>query len=119
MEVTKGINNVSLLYHSGGLMIEWIAPVLSIASFLVAIYFAVLLSKESSGERYWFFFVVAAVGFGLAHVLNVLSFFMILPSQPAYFLMEVGQIAGAASLAYACFGLYRQMKKVRERIEGD
>lgn len=98
-------------------LIEWIVPVISISCFALAIFFSIQLSKEASGEKYWFFFIIAAIGFALAHVLNVLSFFMILPKDPAYFLMEIGQIVGAASLAYACFGLFSQMKKIRQHLD--
>ncbi len=91
--------------------LETVLIILSSAFFLAAIYFSAVLSRETKGEKYWFFFLVTALAFGAAHVVSKFS----LPPE----LREVAEIAGAFSLAYACYGLYASMKKFRAKMGDD
>lgn len=96
------------------LVIETILVILSTLSFLAAIFFSYRLSQETKGEKYWVFFIIAAFGFGLAHLAskNILP---VLSIGDSFILQEIGEIIGAFSLAYATFGLYSSMKKIREK----
>jgi hypothetical protein len=89
--------------------------VLSSIFFVAAILFSCKLSRETKGEKYWFFFVVSALGFGLSH-LAAKGFLFGFSFEHSFIVHELGEIIGAFSLAYATFGLYSSMKKIRERM---
>ena len=82
---------------------------LSTLFMLAAIYYSALLSKETKGEKYWVFFLIAALAFGVLHILSKLGTETAAPR-------EIAEIVGAFSLAYACFGLYTSMKKFRQKV---
>lgn len=86
--------------------------VLSSVFFLAAVYFSAMLSRETKGEKYWFFFLIAAVAFGAVHVVSKMAFL-------GLDLQEILEIIGAFSLAYACFGLYDSMRKFRKKMGND
>ena len=85
---------------------------------LGAIVFSFLLSRESGGEKYWVFFLLSAIGFAVSHFASV-GFFVFLPSDSESFVARVGQLVGAFSFAYACFGLFASMKKIRKKMSGE
>jgi len=84
--------------------------------FLAAVYFSFRLSREVEGEPYWAFFIIAALGFGLAHSVSSSVVSFPLDDQTLFVLHEGGEIIGAFSLAYACYGLYSAMKKIRQKL---
>ena len=88
---------------------EMIMVALSTIFIIAAIFFSIMLSRETKGEKYWIFFVFSALGFGLSHLSGKLG-------QNFFGLQEAGEIIGAFSLAYACYGLYTSMKKIREKV---
>lgn len=85
--------------------------------FVAALFFSVLLSKETGGDKYWVFLVIAVLGFGIAHLADKEILFFV--GTNGNTLREIGEIMGAFSLAYAAFGLYYSMKKIREQIGGE
>ncbi len=95
-------------------ILESVLTVLSSVFFLGAIYFSFALSKETGNAKYWVFFLLASVAFFVAHLSakDVLG----LEPETGFVVKELSEIAGAFSLAYATFGLYSSMKKVREKI---
>ncbi|GEM_PF-3490623 len=97
---------------------ELVLSVISTVFFLGAIFFSYKLSKESGGEKYWVFLVIASASFGLAH-LAAKGFLLNLSSETFFVVREIGEIVGAFSLAYATYGLYSSMKKIREKISKD
>ena len=93
-----------------------ILTVISTISFIAALYFAYMLSKETKGEKYWVLFLISAVAFTISHILRH-------PELPVFFsesarevLIEIMEVAGAFSFAYACYGLYSSMKRIRKKI---
>ena len=88
---------------------------MSTVFFLAAIFFSYKLSKETGGEKYWVFFVIAAISFSVAHIANKGSLFGF-SSETLFVIREIGEIVGAFSMAYAAFGLYSSMKKIREEM---
>ncbi len=83
--------------------------------FLAAIFFSYKLSKETGGEKYWVFFAIAAISFGVAHIANK-GFLFGFSSETLFVIREIGEIGGAFSMAYATFGLHSSMKKIREEM---
>ena len=94
---------------------ELVLAVISTVFFLAAIFFSYKLSKESGGEKYWVFFVIAAIGFSVAHFASN-GFFLNISTESFFVIREIGEIVGAFSFAYAAFGLYSSMKKIREKM---
>ena len=88
---------------------ELVMVFLSTIFIIAAIFFSLKLSRETKGEKYWIFFVFSALGFGLSHLSGKLG-------QNFFGLQEAGEITGAFSLAYACYGLYTSMKRIREKV---
>lgn len=97
------------------MVFEAILTVVSTIFFLAAIFFSYKLSKETGGEKYWVFFVIAVISFGVAHIANK-GFLFGFSSETLFVVREMGEIVGAFSMAYATFGLYRSMKRIREEM---
>lgn len=97
--------------------LEIILTIISTLFSLGAIYYSFMLSKETSGAKYWVFFLVAALMFAVAHLAS--KDFLGIASETQFVVKEVAEITGMFSLAYATFGLYSSMKKIREKIGKD
>ena len=93
---------------------ELAVTLLSTVFSLAAVVFAFLLSKETRGEKYWVFFLVAAMSFLVAHI-SAKGFLLGFSSSDLFLVQEIAEIVGGFSLAYATFGLYASMKRIRER----
>ena len=79
--------------------------------FLCAMVFSFLLSRETGGERFWVFFFASALAFGAGFFSENFLF-----SQPlAGEIKLLAQAIGSFSFAYAAYGLYSSMKKIREK----
>ncbi|QKQ98375.1 hypothetical protein GKQ38_02500 [Candidatus Nanohaloarchaea archaeon] len=85
--------------------------------FGVAVYYTYRLSEETNRGKYWIFYLLAAIGLGMHEWLKVLHIFLRIPEPIYNLLLELGIVAGAASLSYASYGLYTSMKKIREKVE--
>jgi NADH:ubiquinone oxidoreductase subunit 4 (subunit M) len=101
-------------------MVDTVSLVLVILSsilFAVAVYYTYRLSEETNRGKYWVFFLLAAIGLGMHEWLKVLQIFLRIPEPMYNLLLELGVVAGAASLSYASYGLYTSMKEIREKVE--
>lgn len=85
--------------------------------FGVAVYYTYRLSEETNRGKYWMFFLLAAIGLGMHEWLKVLQIFLRIPEPTYNLFLELGVVAGAASLSYASYGLYTSMKKIREKVD--
>ena len=94
--------------------LEMILTIISTLFSLAAIYYSFMLSKETSGAKYWVFFLIASIAFAVAHLVS--KDFLGFSSETQFIVKEMAEIAGAFSLAYATYGLYSSMKKIREKI---
>lgn len=93
---------------------EFLLAGVSTLAFLVALYFSFRLSRETRGEKYWVFFFIAAVGFLVGHLAS--KGFLGLEGSALFVLAEGGEIVGALSLAYATYGLYAAMCRIRREM---
>ncbi|MFB6242202.1 MAG: hypothetical protein ABEJ36_05385 [Candidatus Nanosalina sp.] len=85
--------------------------------FAIAVYYTYRLSEETNRGKYWIFFLLAAIGLGMHEWLKVLDFFLHFPANLYQVIRELGVVAGASSLAYGSYGLYKSMKEIREKVE--
>ncbi|MDO8428268.1 MAG: hypothetical protein Q7S92_03580 [Candidatus Diapherotrites archaeon] len=94
--------------------VDW-SSVLFLVFSLLAVVFAFLLSRESSHEKYWVFFVLGS----LALVAwSILENFLVSVFDVGFqsLLLDVFQVMTAFCFAYAFFGLYSGMKQVRKKV---
>jgi hypothetical protein len=82
----------------------------------LAVFFAIKLSKETRGEKYWFFLLVATVSMAVFHIVRHPWPASMLSEETVNVIIEITEIVGAFSMAYAAFGLYTSMKRIREKI---
>jgi glucose uptake protein GlcU len=97
-------------------MPEIILSSIAVLFSILALVFSALLSKESKGEKYWVFFTIAAIGFFASSIARNEFFSNSISMETISLIQEIGMIIGSFSFAYAAFGLYRSMKKIREKI---
>ncbi len=84
--------------------------------FLIAVYYTFRLSEETKGEKYWAFFLIAALSLGVHQWIGLFFESHLLSRDAAILIGEVGAIVGALSLAYASYGLFSSMKRIREKM---
>lgn len=94
----------------------WILVILSSIIFFFSSYFAIKLYRETDRELYWFFLVIAAFAFTFHSWVYMPYRFNIIDYETFYLMMNTGEIVGGFSLAYAAFGLYNSMRKIRKRV---
>lgn len=90
--------------------------IVSTLLFILAVFFAIKLSRETSGEKYWFFLLVATVSMAVFHIVRHPWAAALLSGEAVNIIVEISEIVGAFSMAYAAFGLYTSMKRIREKI---
>ena len=80
--------------------------------FLCAVVFSFLLSRETKGEKFWVFFFISALAFGIGFFSENFLF------QPPFAgqVKLLAQTIGSFSFAYAAWGLYSSMKRIREKM---
>ena len=90
---------------------------LSYASFLIAVYYTLKLSKETGWEKYWVFFFISALGMGIVHSTEIPYGMGFIADNTKILIEEVGMIVSSLSLAYASYGLYKSMKIIRKKLQ--
>lgn len=85
-------------------------------SVVAAIYFALKLSRETGNERYWVALVISALSLGIHQLFMIFNFYEIVEIDYAMGVEGVTGLVAAFSFAYATYGLYASMKRIRERL---
>ncbi len=85
--------------------------------FLVAIYFAYKLWRETRGERYWPYFLVSAVALGVREWAVIPVDLHLISRSTGILIVEASAIVGGLAFAYASYGLYASMKRIREHLK--
>ncbi len=100
----------------GFMLLLTLLRVISAASVLGAIYFAVKLYRETDRGWYWLSLTLSAMFFGLSQWLILL---MPLRHGLELFasLQETSDILAALFFAASCYGIYKTMKDIRKRVE--
>jgi hypothetical protein len=84
--------------------------------FLIGVYFAFKLSKETRHEKYWLYFVLGFFIFAIHHWMMIPLNFG-LSNEIQEIIEHTTSIIGALFIGYATFGLYNSMRKIRKRLE--
>ncbi|MEK6982116.1 MAG: hypothetical protein AABX38_04255 [Candidatus Micrarchaeota archaeon] len=85
--------------------------------FFIAFIFSIKLYLETDRKWFWLSFCVATFSFLITHVLKIFWPFSTVNNELLAFIQEFGEIIGALVFAVACYGIYREMKSIRERLE--
>jgi NO-binding membrane sensor protein with MHYT domain len=93
-----------------------VLAILSSVTFLVAVYFAFKLSKETKHERYWMILALGFFIFALHHWLMT-PFVFNLSEEISHLIEHISSIIGAILIGYSVFGLYNSMKKINRKTE--
>lgn len=85
--------------------------------FLVALYYAIKLSKETRHEKYWLLLGVSAV-FLAVHEWTMIPWqFHVITNDVRFLIEQISIILGAVTFGYAVYGLSTSMKKIRKKLE--
>ncbi len=84
--------------------------------FLVAVYYAFVLSRETGNERYWLILAFSAIFMAIHQWTMIPWEFHIITDDVRFVIQEISVIAGSALFAYSIYGLSSSMKKIREKM---
>ncbi len=84
--------------------------------FIVAIYYAYRLYGETRGEKYWAHFLLAALAFGIHEWAVIPVELHWISAEIGILVEEIAAIVGALAFAYASYGIYSSMKRIREHM---
>jgi len=94
--------------------------VVAALGFILAVYFAFKLYRETDRGWYWLSLVLSAVFFAVPQWLTFVFPFMGLRFNPAFpIITEVGDIAAGLLFTLSCYGMYTTMKHIRKKVETD
>jgi hypothetical protein len=85
--------------------------------FLIAIYYAIKLSKETKNERYWLALAISAILLAIHQWSMVPWEFHIITDNVRFVIQQISGIIGAILFAYAVHGMFASMKKIREKLK--
>lgn len=95
------------------------APVMYVSwfIFIVGIYFTYKLAKETKWEKYWIFFFISALAMGIYHYAIEVPWELGYISDQFYIVArEISEIIWVSALAYASYGIYKSMVKIRKKL---
>jgi len=100
---------------NSGLFFQILALIESIG-FLVVVYYAFKLSKETKHERYWLILSISAIFLAVSEWATLPWEFHIITSNIREVIEQISRILGAILFGYAVYGLATSMKKIREKM---
>ncbi len=88
---------------------------LSLLFALLALVFSIKLSKEAGYEKYWVFLILGSFSLSLYILLSKIFTTFFAPALHSL-VLDLCLLVGTFSLAYAFFGLYASLRKIREKF---
>jgi hypothetical protein len=85
--------------------------------FLIALYYAIMLSRETKHERYWLMLGISALFLAIHEWTLIPWQFHLIDEQQRLMIAQIASIIGAVTFGYAVYGLATSMRKIRERLE--
>lgn len=85
--------------------------------FLLVIYYAFRLSRETKHEKYWVVLALSALFLGIHQWVLIPWELHLITDRVRLLLEQVSAIFGAVLFAYAVYGLHSSMKSIRKRME--
>lgn len=84
--------------------------------FLVVVYYALRLSKETENEKHWLVLALSAIFLAMDHWALIPWELHLITDDARFVIQQASAIIGAALFAYAIYGLFTSMKKIREKM---
>ncbi len=84
--------------------------------FLVVVYYAFKLSKETKNEKYWLALVISATFLAIHQWAMIPWDLHIITDNVRFVIQQISVIIGSVLFAYAIYGLFTSMKKIREKM---
>lgn len=84
--------------------------------FLVVVYYAFRLSKETKNEKHWLILAIAAIFLAIHQWTMIPWEFHIITDDVRFVIQQISVLIGAVLFAYAIYGLFTSMKKIREKM---
>lgn len=85
--------------------------------FLIALYYAVMLSRETQHERYWLMLGLSALFLAIHQWTMIPWEFHLITNEIKFLIEQLSAILGAITFGYATYGLATSMRKIREKVE--
>lgn len=85
--------------------------------FFVALYYAFKLSKETQNEKYWLSLAISALFLTLHEWIEIPWILHIVSDNAKAIMKHSTAFIGSILFAYAMYGLYTSMKKIKEKLE--
>lgn len=85
--------------------------------FLIAVYYAFKLSRETKHEKYWMALSLSALFLAIHQWTMIPWEFHLITDDFRFLLVQSSSIIGAILFIYAIYGLSSSMKKIREKME--
>ena len=86
-------------------------------AFLVVVYYAFKLSKETKNEKYWLVLAISAIFLAIHQWTMIPWEFHIITDDVRFIIQQISVIMGAILFAYAIYGLFISMRKIREKMK--
>lgn len=84
--------------------------------FIIVVYYAFRLSKETRNDKNWLVLAVSAVFLAMHQWTMIPWEFHIITNDVRFAIQQISVIIGAVLFAYAIYGLFTSMKKIREKM---
>ncbi len=84
--------------------------------FLVAVYYAFRLSKETKNEKHWLVLALSALFLTINQWTMIPWEFHIITNDVRLAVQQITMIIGSILFAYSIYGLFASMKKIREKM---
>jgi uncharacterized membrane-anchored protein len=84
--------------------------------FLVVVYYAFRLSKETKNEKYWLVLAISAIFLAIHQWTMIPWELHVITNDVRFVIQQISVIIGAVLFAYAIYGLFTSMKRIREKM---
>ena len=85
--------------------------------FLIAVYYAFRLAKETKNEKYWLILAISAIFLAIHQWAMIPWSFKIITDEIRIIIQQISVIIGAILFTYSVYGLFSSMRKIRRKLE--
>lgn len=85
--------------------------------FLLAVFFAIRLYRETDRGWYWLSLLLSAIFFAVAEWATILFPLTLQNFEFLTVIQETSEVLAGLLFAVSCYGMYKTMKEIRKRVE--
>ena len=90
---------------------------IAIIGFAIAGYYTIKLALETKGEKYWYFFAIAAFAMAIHQITDLLAELGVIGEIHDTPISLILHIIAGVSMGYAAYGIVKTMVKIRKKVE--